>query len=493
MSALDGTLPVATHIEREQQSLYEYVDSKENIPYSGLSEDLDETSLEVKSRKLMKKEFSGLYTCLRLAMRGKNISGSDLISHLVDMEMFGAETRPIYNYQNVTLSTAISTLKITPTLDNVFHLIAPYCSWFNHLLIESIIDVFFSDDDNHTIHRRFATFKQKFCDYCKDRTDLVHQEFSSEEIDGTTSTIFKIDRHWDNIRVEHLPLIIEALAEALKIRKHNLILRTVNNGCLELNIAMSKQRAEQLFPIQDNILPALRDCRVLKYEQPPWICNIDNTIIGIEESRREALKVQYRLRLLQTRPLAVTEGTVRSIQVSPMSRWLPIGTPTPNQQTLERLRLKAVQSEDSPGAVTGLMLARVGERVQSEFLSPPEERPFSKAIRELELLGYYMAGGTNPWYSIPLGLGVLLCSSVLRCASWWTYPQNRALRIAIIVDSCESVGILVGSVTASLYCHAHGLILGVNSDVPLLLALFFAGGAMLGTRVGNYLKQKYIH
>ena len=400
--------------EHIQQSLYDCIDSKKNILLSEIVEDLDETSLALQSRKLMKIEFSVLYTSLRLAMKERNITGSDLISHLVDMEMFGSETEPLYNNQDVTLRTAISTAKISQSLDNVFHLMAPYCSWFNHLLIESIIDTFFSDNENHSIHKRFAIFKQKFCDYCKDRKDLVDHDFGSEETSGTTLTIFKIDQQWDNIRVEHLPHIVDALADALKVRKHNLVLRTVNNGCLELNIAMSNEWAEQLFPLQQNILPALRDCKVLKYEQPPWSCNIDSALKGIEESGREATRIQVRLRLLQPGHLAITAP---SVEPPLIHRLLPFGAPTPEPQTLERIRLKALSIEDSPGAVAGLMLAYVGEQAQSELVSLPEERPLGKAFQTLELFGYYIAGGTNPWYSIPLGLGVLLCSSMLRYIS----------------------------------------------------------------------------
>ena len=65
------------------------------------------------------------------------------------------------------------------------------------------------------------------------------------------------------------------------------------------------------------------------------------------------------------------------------------------------------------------------------------------------------------------------------------YPHNLAIKQAGIVESCESVGILLGSTAASMFCHAHGLVLGENYQVPLLLALFYAGGATLGKFVGN--------
>ena len=79
---------------------------------------MDETSLALQLRKLMKIEFSVLYTSLQLAMKERNITGSDLTSHLVDMEMFGSETELLYNNQDVTLRTAISTAKTNQSLDN---------------------------------------------------------------------------------------------------------------------------------------------------------------------------------------------------------------------------------------------------------------------------------------------------------------------------------------------------------------------------------------
>ena len=74
---------------------------------------------------------------------------------------------------------------------------------------------------------------------------------------------------------------------------------------------------------------------------------------------------------------------------------------------------------------------------------------------------------------------------MLRFIHYRMYPHNLAIKQAGIAESCESVGLFLGSAAASTFCHAYGLVLGENYQVPLLLALFYAGGATLGKFIGN--------
>ena len=111
--------------------------------------------------------------------------------------------------------------RLHEALDSLFHLMVP--SWFNHLLVENIIEVYFMGNDEHNIHRILSVFKSKFQD-CKNRRVDVDQDFGPVDKSRCTYVCFKIDREWDNIRVEHLPHIIKSLAEALDARKENLIL-----------------------------------------------------------------------------------------------------------------------------------------------------------------------------------------------------------------------------------------------------------------------------
>lgn len=245
----------------------------------------DDETLAINSLKLMKMEFGIVYSCLRRAMQQRNILASDLMSHLIDIEMFGPEMRPHYtNAKDVTLGTALSLADDSPTLDSLFHLMAPYCSWFNHLLVENIIKVYFIDNDEHYIHQILSVFKSKFKDYCKNRRVDVDQDFGPVDKSRCTYVCFKIDREWDNIRVEHLPHIIESLAEALDARKENLILCTVQDGCLEIVIAMPVHFEKKLFPLQAKVHNALKDVGVLMCK-PHKKLNVNETaLVDFNES-----------------------------------------------------------------------------------------------------------------------------------------------------------------------------------------------------------------
>ena len=252
--------------EKKKMRMVEHISSiSRRVPKLTRQVDkFDDETLALNSLKLMKMEFGIVYSCLRRAMQQRNVLASDLLSHLIDIEMFGPEMRPHYtNTKDITLGTALSLADDLPTLDSLFHLMAPYCSWFNHLLVENIIKVYFIDSDEHYIHRILSVFKSKFQDYCKNRRVDVDQDFGPVDKSRCTYVCFKIDREWNNMRVEHLPHIIESLAKALDVRKQNLILCTVQDGCLEIVIAMPVHFEKKLFPLQAKVHNALKDVGVL--------------------------------------------------------------------------------------------------------------------------------------------------------------------------------------------------------------------------------------
>ncbi len=277
--------------KKKKMLMVEYVSSigQRVLKPTPRADKFDDETLAFNSLKLMKMEFGIVYSCLRRAMQQRNVLASDLMSHLIDIEIFGPEMRPhCTNTQDITLGTALSLADDSPTLDSLFHLMAPYCSWFNHLLVENIIGVYFMDNDEHYIHRILSVFKSKFQEYCKNRRVDVDQDFGPIDKSRSTYVCFKIDREWDNIRVEHLPRIIESLAEALDVRKQNLILCTVQDGCLEIVIAMPVHFKKKLFPLQAKVHNALKDIGVLMCKPHNERTVNETALVDFNENRRIA-------------------------------------------------------------------------------------------------------------------------------------------------------------------------------------------------------------
>ena len=401
----------------------------------------DETQLASKTLVIMKKDFGILYSSLRRAMKKQDVSASDLLSHLRDMETFGPETDPIVTSHHCTLRIAMdTTVKRSPTIDDVFHLMAPYCSWFNHLLIESIVEVFFEEDKSHLIHRKLQDFKQKFNDYCHTR-HFPLEYFGSDEVHGTTPIVFKIDHHWEIIQVGQLINVRTALAAALKIRQANILLRTVRNGCLELTVAMPTHLAQEFSPLPERTIAPLKECKTVKFTYEHYSCNISSTAEGIEQSRVLAAQVAKRLHLFGD------------------------GFDTQDQT-----------SQFTVGDVVGAMFANIGESSLPEFFEPPKESEINVFITSYAgpLLQYmcYLVPAILPLsnrHRVMAGLFGSLCSAGLIYCRWQKYPHNISVKQRATTDLCGTIGTLVGTIV--------GIHLGIEVETGNFFVFF---GSLLG-------------
>lgn len=222
----------------------------------GTPVDHDEAQLASATVKL-KLEFASLLTKVRLSLQNLQISAKSVLSHLKCVEAIGVVVEPVRTSQSETFSATLSK-PLEHSLEDLFPAIAPYCSWFNHLIVENIIETFCGSDDS--IQQKWREFKGRFNVYCESRLCKCPQNHFGEDHVKSESTfiVMKLDYEWSKIKVKQLEIIRDTVAESLKINPCNLYLRAVQNGCVELLFQLPVCIAERFIP------PSLEQMIILK-------------------------------------------------------------------------------------------------------------------------------------------------------------------------------------------------------------------------------------
>ena len=192
-----------------------------------------EEELEFDTLQIMKFDFSTLMTTVRLSLERREISVESLLGHLRTIEAIGQNFEPVDVHHSQPLKTVVT--REFQSLEEVFIALTPYCSWFNHLIIENIMETFCEGDEE--LERKWIAFKQKIKRYCERRVIDCPEDQYGEDTDTATdrkTMVMKVDHNWNSIKVSQLFHIRDSVAKVLKIKHCNLYLRTVQNGCVKL-------------------------------------------------------------------------------------------------------------------------------------------------------------------------------------------------------------------------------------------------------------------
>ena len=99
--------------------------------------------------------------------------------------------------------------------------------------LRKFIKTFCKHDDDVT--ERLKEYLRELEGYCKNRLCKVPQNgFNSSRRKNSKLVVFKIDKEWEEMRIETINTTTVLIAKILKLNRVLLCLRTVNNGCVEL-------------------------------------------------------------------------------------------------------------------------------------------------------------------------------------------------------------------------------------------------------------------
>ena len=136
------------------------------------------------------------------------------------------------------------------TMEMLFRLLTKFWSWYNHFLLEKIIDRFGDSEDQE----RLKKFRENFTIYSKNR--LVDLSSAGDSLKlgvgggkGQVPLLLKIDKEWDAIPVSQLADIQRDIASILKVESHLLFLASVRQGCIVMTFLVSASLVGCAFPL----------------------------------------------------------------------------------------------------------------------------------------------------------------------------------------------------------------------------------------------------
>ena len=211
------------------------------------SDELDESDLKVETQKIMLK-FGALVTNVKLALSSQGITVEVFASHLMTIK--GLE--PVYTQsQTPLLEACIKKVRVQQNIFDAVDAISEYYSWFNHMLIENIIETFCKH--NGDIKERLREFQEQFHKYCNHRIcKCPRNGFGFSRKKDAAVIVVKVDAKWDTARVDQLAFIRDTISSILHVKRQALFLRTVDNGCIQLVFLVPEYIADVILPLAVN-------------------------------------------------------------------------------------------------------------------------------------------------------------------------------------------------------------------------------------------------
>ena len=148
------------------------------------------------------------------------------------------------------LAQQIDEISQAGSMEQVFHILSDYWSWYNYYLLEKIINEYGDEKDR----QRLDSFKKDFSIFAQNRIVEFAQypmTFGTAADDGKTRVplLFKVDRSWDSVHINQLTEIHRNLASILGVNPHTLYLASIQKGCILMKFLIPSLVARAVFPL----------------------------------------------------------------------------------------------------------------------------------------------------------------------------------------------------------------------------------------------------
>ena len=239
------------------------VTTKTGLPYldaSGLTEVQKDTlvgRLLYESRDMLF-AFQRLLSRAILSLKQRKISPEDLVTEL----MLLSALDPVLNKAKVpdtptpVFRERLKELRDAKSINDVFFTIHDYFSFFNYEIIEHIITVFGTKDDQEGVH----LYKETFERYCKRRVfECPPHVYGSRSESDHARLVVKKDGVLGNFNMNELKVFQYKLGLILQVTEHTPQLVSVEEGCLQLTFQIPAFVQHLVFPLsadQEKLLQA---------------------------------------------------------------------------------------------------------------------------------------------------------------------------------------------------------------------------------------------
>ena len=205
----------------------------------------------------MDKKFSNLVMKLRKSLESRIIL-KKLTTCLMDVscykQVFESPNQCLFREKREDLQKATD-------IYDVWDVIRGYFSYFSYGLIEHLTDHLGSEEDKEN----FINYVKEFEEYAK-RKIHCPKKFGSDSRDDSTEIIVKLDSTYDKCELLYLKQFQEILSKILKVNANVLLLREINEGCIQLVFEVPSFIPSDIFPLTPNQEAELRDLGVIQLD-----------------------------------------------------------------------------------------------------------------------------------------------------------------------------------------------------------------------------------
>lgn len=222
-------------------------------PFQG--DDVDEDMLSVETYNI-RREFNILFHKVLRFLVKKRVTVGEFVHFLKGVPEYSE--KPLFNVKWLGLYELPNLPAVVERVDLKAH-----CSWFNHALVGDIIRTY-CEDKKELIeaHKMYCTKLKNYCKLCVKEFPIKTFGHGGEI---NKEMILKVDRKWEEIRIEQLEEVVCIVARILNVNRRALHLRCVENGCVQLTLVILSNISDEKVFHQE---VALKEMGVTNYHFP---------------------------------------------------------------------------------------------------------------------------------------------------------------------------------------------------------------------------------
>ena len=219
------------------------VQGRENEDILPSEEELEEEdyadSFEKETRK-MREQFAGLVSDTCNSLKKRNVAIADLVLFL-------------QNVSPLTLKPKMDEMSKATSLAQVLRIVTGHtCSWFDYEMMAVLINRFGDKSDK----KRLKQYETNFKKFAEQRlpSGNKHIKVGSGGRCRGKQLVVKIDKEWNEATFSDLNKIRGNLASILGVRRTDLYLADIREGCIMMTFMITEELARELFPAKDRRL-----------------------------------------------------------------------------------------------------------------------------------------------------------------------------------------------------------------------------------------------
>ena len=195
------------------------------------------THLKSDTRKIIF-TFAKFTRCIKKSFKEQGVLVSEIIHSLVSLKAFISDIGI-----EVLKDEDVQELRKAKSHDDVFIAISDYISFYNYHIVEHLIDLHGSPEDQDKLKEYVATFDM-FCQ--KKVFEIPLQAFSTPR---KTEKQLAIKCTADVANLHGVRIIEEKVTKMLNLRPSAIQLYSITDGCIELHYLISLDAVKQIFPL----------------------------------------------------------------------------------------------------------------------------------------------------------------------------------------------------------------------------------------------------